>query len=186
MSPPTHVCSSETKSPLDKLLSLAKYFVRAVHPFMDIGLVLFYGSQAHWAAPAPSVASNSITVPESCVVPVAPLHHSHLALSEQVEQKRHVDAFDKMMAKSPDSLDVLREFYKDNKQWSRIVKRVSTHSLTIFAHPIHSVLVSRSCCQRTPERHGWLETQTQICLIRPHAQSRPRPQRINIQVRPRD
>ncbi|KAJ7120188.1 hypothetical protein C8R44DRAFT_877638 [Mycena epipterygia] len=99
--------SLETKSPLEKLLSLAKYFVRAVHPFMDIGLVLFYGSEDHWAAPAPSVASNSITVPES----------------ERAEQKRHVDAFDKMMAKSPDSLDILREFYKDNKQWSHIVKR---------------------------------------------------------------
>ncbi|KAJ7119056.1 hypothetical protein C8R44DRAFT_878566 [Mycena epipterygia] len=98
--------SLETKSPLEKLLSLAKYFVRAVHPFMDIGLVLFYGSEANWTTPAPSVASNSITVPES----------------ERAEQKRHVDAFDKMMAKSPDSLDILREFYKDNKQWSRIVK----------------------------------------------------------------
>ncbi|KAJ7146244.1 hypothetical protein C8R44DRAFT_845460 [Mycena epipterygia] len=99
--------SLETKSPLEKLLSLAKYFVRAVHPFMDIGLVLFYGSQAHWAAPAPSVAGNSVTIPES----------------QRAEQKRHVDAFDKMMAKSPDSLDVLREFYKDNMQWPRIVKR---------------------------------------------------------------
>ncbi|KAJ7117140.1 hypothetical protein C8R44DRAFT_738984 [Mycena epipterygia] len=79
--------SLKTKSPLEKLLSLAKYL-------------------AHWATPAPSVSSNSMTVPES----------------ERAEQKWHVDAFDKMMAKSPDSLDVLREFYKDNKQWSCTVK----------------------------------------------------------------
>ncbi|KAJ7127990.1 hypothetical protein C8R44DRAFT_979464 [Mycena epipterygia] len=50
--------SLEMKSPLEKLLSLAKYFVRAVHPFMDIKLVLFYGFEAHWAAPVPSVSST--------------------------------------------------------------------------------------------------------------------------------
>ncbi|KAJ7663517.1 hypothetical protein B0H17DRAFT_1211616 [Mycena rosella] len=96
----------DTKSALDKLTSMAKYFVRAVHPFMDIGCALHHGTQALWGAPVVSCPSNSI------VIPAAQLE----------EQQRFIDAFSKMMAISPDSLEVLREFYKDKKEWPRIVK----------------------------------------------------------------
>ncbi|KAJ7668961.1 hypothetical protein B0H17DRAFT_1209840 [Mycena rosella] len=98
----------ETKSPLEKLLSCAKYFVCAVDPYMDIALVLFHGSQAHWAAPT-IVCPSSTTIVSS----------EHLA-----EQKRHIDAFDRMFSISPESVELLREFYKVPVQWTRIVAKL--------------------------------------------------------------
>jgi hypothetical protein len=44
--------------------------------------------------------------------------------SERVEQKKQMVAFDKMVAKSTGSLDVIREFFKDDKQWGRLVSLV--------------------------------------------------------------
>jgi hypothetical protein len=44
--------------------------------------------------------------------------------SERAEQKKHTVAFDKMVAKSTGSLDVIREFFKDDKQWGRLVSLV--------------------------------------------------------------
>ncbi|KAJ7624006.1 hypothetical protein B0H17DRAFT_1219027 [Mycena rosella] len=98
----------ETKSPLEKLLSCAKYFVRAVDPYMDMGLVLFHGSQAHWAVPTIVCPSSTTIVPPE-----------HLA-----EQKRHIDAFDRMFSISPESVELLREFYKVPVQWTRIVAKL--------------------------------------------------------------
>ncbi|KAJ7678370.1 hypothetical protein B0H17DRAFT_1206824 [Mycena rosella] len=92
----------DTKSALDKLTSIAKYFVRAVHRL--------------WISAAPC-----ITVPKLCgallwcPAPATPLSYPR-------QQQRFIDAFSKMMAISPDSLEVLREFYKDKKEWPRIVK----------------------------------------------------------------
>ncbi|KAJ7434878.1 hypothetical protein FB451DRAFT_1195027 [Mycena latifolia] len=40
-----------------------------------------------------------------------------------VEQAKYIDACDLMMTISPDSVDVLRQFYKDDEQWGQIVKR---------------------------------------------------------------
>ncbi|KAJ7471007.1 hypothetical protein FB451DRAFT_1399756 [Mycena latifolia] len=97
----------ETKSTLDKLMSLAKYFPRAVHPFMDIDLVLHYGGLAHWGSPTPTVPGNAQPVPATALA----------------EQAKYVDAFNLMMTISPDSMEVLREFYKDDTQWGRIIKR---------------------------------------------------------------
>ncbi|KAJ7119212.1 hypothetical protein C8R43DRAFT_1137099 [Mycena crocata] len=95
-----------TKNTLDKLISCAKYFVRAVHPFMDITLALSYGAQAHWAPPSPPDASNTITIPEEILA----------------EQKKYADAFDRMMSISPSSLEVIKEFYLDDTQWPRCLK----------------------------------------------------------------
>ncbi|KAJ7436635.1 hypothetical protein FB451DRAFT_1417345 [Mycena latifolia] len=40
-----------------------------------------------------------------------------------VEQAKYIDACDLMMTISPDSVGVLRQFYKDDEQWGQIVKR---------------------------------------------------------------
>ncbi|KAJ6523974.1 hypothetical protein B0H19DRAFT_1276669 [Mycena capillaripes] len=69
----------DTKSPLDKLVSMAKFFPR--------------GHQS----------------PETEQHHCDPLHHT--------------DAFEKMVAISPDSIDVLREFHKDDAQWGRLVSK---------------------------------------------------------------
>ncbi|KAJ6556398.1 hypothetical protein B0H19DRAFT_1262465 [Mycena capillaripes] len=85
--------SARSDLPLDKLFSVAKFFPRGVNPFLDIGLVMFYGSDTRWAAPVSSDPSNTSAV-----------------------TKKHTDAFENMVAISPDSIDVLREFYKDDAQ----------------------------------------------------------------------
>ncbi|KAJ7222725.1 hypothetical protein B0H12DRAFT_1241080 [Mycena haematopus] len=95
----------ETKSALDKLVSIARYFVRAVNPYMDVGLALFYGSLAHWGPAEAPDPTNAVSVPES----------------ERVEQQKHAKAFDKMLAKSPGSLDIMHEFNKEEEQWVQLV-----------------------------------------------------------------
>ncbi|KAF7335684.1 GLOBIN domain-containing protein [Mycena venus] len=107
----THFFSRETKTPLDKLLSMAKYFPRAVHPFLDIGLALHYGAATHWTVAVSSDPSNTITLPEECV------------LRERVAQKQLVNAFETMVLISIESVDVLREFYKEERQWGLIVRK---------------------------------------------------------------
>ncbi|KAJ6554205.1 hypothetical protein B0H19DRAFT_1071633 [Mycena capillaripes] len=78
----------DTKSPLDKLVSMAKFFPR--------------GHQS----------------PETEQHHCDPLHHT--------------DAFEKMVAISPDSIDVLREFHKDDAQWGRLVSRFANSVVTQF------------------------------------------------------
>ncbi|KAJ6523310.1 hypothetical protein B0H19DRAFT_1201822, partial [Mycena capillaripes] len=89
----------DTKSPLEKLVSMAKFFPHGVNPFLDIGLVIFYGSDA--------LGSTSLQRPEQ--------HYC--------DPPHHTDAFEKIVAISPDSIDVLREFYKDDAQWGRLVSK---------------------------------------------------------------
>ncbi|KAJ6572483.1 hypothetical protein DFH09DRAFT_1362442 [Mycena vulgaris] len=96
----------ETKTPLEKLMSSAKFFVRGVNPYMDISLAMFYGSEALWASRAAPDPSNAMIIPPE----------------ELAQQKRYVDAFNMMMAIAPSSLDVLHEFYMDDTQWNRLVR----------------------------------------------------------------
>ncbi|KAJ7750239.1 hypothetical protein B0H16DRAFT_1549981 [Mycena metata] len=97
----------ETKSSLEKLMSMARYFPRAVHPFMDIGLALEYGGKARWSAPTPAAPGNSVVIPAS----------------QQKEEQTYIDAFERMIAVSSECADVLREFYKDEDQWTRIISK---------------------------------------------------------------
>ncbi|KAF7372526.1 hypothetical protein MVEN_00114700 [Mycena venus] len=97
--------SMETKSPIDKLLSMARYFPRAVSPDLDIGLVLFYGALAHWGQTDSQDACNETRLPEK----------------ERLEQQKHAKAFDKMLSISPSSLEILHEFHKSDDQWPRLV-----------------------------------------------------------------
>ncbi|KAF7341461.1 GLOBIN domain-containing protein [Mycena venus] len=97
----------ETKTPLNKLLSMAKYFPRAVHLFLDIGLALHYGAATCWTVAVSSDPSNTITLPEE----------------ERVAQKQLVNAFETMVSISIESVDVLREVYKEERQWGLIVRK---------------------------------------------------------------
>jgi hypothetical protein len=129
----TYISSRDTKSPLDKLLSMAKYFHRGVHPFHDIGLVMHVGSQSMWATPVSTVPSNTVVVPAACVCLCPFLRSSHHTLSELEEQKRYKNAFDKMLAISPESLEALHENYKANTHWAGLVQKVRSylHALTL-------------------------------------------------------
>ncbi|KAJ6591882.1 hypothetical protein B0H10DRAFT_2233202 [Mycena sp. CBHHK59/15] len=54
--------------------------------------------------------------------------HLYPTLSELEVQKRHVDAFDKMVTIAPDRVDVLRKFYKDNTQWAWLMTKFRSAS----------------------------------------------------------
>ncbi|KAJ7622201.1 hypothetical protein FB45DRAFT_1090960 [Roridomyces roridus] len=120
--------SLETKSSSDKLLALPKFFARGVHPFLDLGLVLHYGALAHWPAPQPSGdAANAMPAPSA---------------QELDEAKLYGDAFNKMIAIWPDSVDILREFYKDDAEWkpahaSRQGDTAGLKKKSIYALPPH-------------------------------------------------
>ncbi|KAJ7862974.1 hypothetical protein B0H13DRAFT_2565871 [Mycena leptocephala] len=121
--------SSDTKSPQDQLVCAAQFLVRGIDCNLDVGMVLTYGAAHHWNPPPAAAPRNTIVIPQS----------------ELDLQKKHVDAFDKMMAQSPGCLEVVREFYaaEDATHWTQLVKlfRVSakaarqqdTHDLKAFA-----------------------------------------------------
>ncbi|KAF7371651.1 hypothetical protein MVEN_00020900 [Mycena venus] len=108
----------ETKTPLDKLLSMAKYFPRAVHPFLDIGLALHYGAAVRWTVIVSSDPSNTITLPEE----------------ERVAQKQLINAFETMISISIESVDVLREFYKEERQWGLIFRKAAADARQSDTH----------------------------------------------------
>ncbi|KAJ7156269.1 hypothetical protein C8R46DRAFT_1226496 [Mycena filopes] len=87
----------DAKSDRDKLASLAKRFVRAVNPFMDIGLVLHYGCIARWG---------------SDPVPAA----------QRAEAEEHAAAFEKMVQNAGDCVEVIEEFWKNKTEWPRLRK----------------------------------------------------------------
>ncbi|KAF8130925.1 hypothetical protein K438DRAFT_2032079, partial [Mycena galopus ATCC 62051] len=106
--------SLETKTQLDKLVSMAKFSVRAVNPFLDIGLVLLYGSEARWGPAVDEAASNANSQPDSA----------------RQEQLIHVKAFDKMLSISLGSLEVLGEFHKVDAHWKRLIALFRKQSST--------------------------------------------------------
>ncbi|KAJ6516980.1 hypothetical protein DFH09DRAFT_1332652 [Mycena vulgaris] len=61
--------------------------------------------------------------PKLIGVPIDPTNTVAVPPNQLAEQQRYVDVFDRMMVISPDSLEVLRELFKDNDQWARIVQR---------------------------------------------------------------
>ncbi|KAJ6551853.1 hypothetical protein B0H19DRAFT_1264482 [Mycena capillaripes] len=76
--------------PLEKLLSMA-----SVHPFYDIGLVIYVGSQSRWTMSVSPDPSDTVVVP----LP---------------SQNQYNDASNKLVAVSPESVEVLREAYKED------------------------------------------------------------------------
>ncbi|KAJ7794194.1 hypothetical protein B0H14DRAFT_2622088 [Mycena olivaceomarginata] len=56
--------SLETKTQPDKPISMAKFSVRGVNPLLDIGLVLWYGSEAHWGPATDEAASDANSQPD--------------------------------------------------------------------------------------------------------------------------
>ncbi|KAJ6592597.1 hypothetical protein B0H19DRAFT_1365033 [Mycena capillaripes] len=72
----------DTKGPLEKMLSMSKFFPRGVHPFYDIGLVMYVGSQSRWTVQVSTYPSNTVTVP----------------VEELRSQRQYNNAFDKLVA----------------------------------------------------------------------------------------
>ncbi|KAJ6478910.1 hypothetical protein C8R45DRAFT_1101350 [Mycena sanguinolenta] len=98
----------DTKNTLDKLLSMAKYFSRAVHPYTDIGLVMHAGSRSRWAAPVSADPTNTVVIPAA----------------ELATQERYIKAFDKLMnILSSESVAVLREAYKEDTHWRNLITK---------------------------------------------------------------
>ncbi|KAK7021003.1 hypothetical protein R3P38DRAFT_3318280 [Favolaschia claudopus] len=101
-----------SKTPLAKLLSCARYFPRAVSPYLDIGTVLFYGSEDLRGKKTTVDACNTITIPDK----------------ERREQEKHVKAFKEMFSISPECLEVVREFHKDKNDWAELISRPPVHA----------------------------------------------------------
>ncbi|KAJ7624200.1 hypothetical protein DFH06DRAFT_1445807 [Mycena polygramma] len=100
--------SMDTKEPYEKIISMSKFFHRGVHPFYDIGLVMFLGAHARWAAPVSSDPSNTVVVPPS-----------------QLEaQQKYVVAFNKMLSVAPHCADLLQDLYKDEARWASLIKQM--------------------------------------------------------------
>ncbi|KAJ7619921.1 hypothetical protein DFH06DRAFT_1341755 [Mycena polygramma] len=95
-----------SKTPREQLIVAARYLIRGVNPYLDVGLVLAFGAAHHWN-PSSTTASNTIVLPQS----------------EIDFQKKHWQAFDAMMASAPGCLEVVREFYgdPDSTHWAALV-----------------------------------------------------------------
>jgi hypothetical protein len=92
---------------------------------MDIGLALFYGSLAHWGPAVAQAPANTVSLPNRCVAATFYMSFiAHVTSSERIEQEKHTKAFDKMLAKSPGSLDIMHEFHKDEEKWAGFVSMV--------------------------------------------------------------
>lgn len=49
----------------ERLVAIGKYFVRAVHPFMDVSEPMLYGPEHHWSTPSVVDPSNTVVIPAS-------------------------------------------------------------------------------------------------------------------------
>ncbi|KAJ6538175.1 hypothetical protein DFH09DRAFT_86186 [Mycena vulgaris] len=99
-------------STMDRLTTSAKYFTRAVSPYMDIGAAMSYGPEYHWITRAAPDPSNTIVTPAS----------------EVQREQAYVKAFDKLFSVMPDLLDVVKRLYLDAKnkpdKWNALVKEM--------------------------------------------------------------
>ncbi|KAJ7701362.1 hypothetical protein B0H16DRAFT_1748596 [Mycena metata] len=86
---------------------MARRFPRAVNPFLDLGLTMSLGANKRWGSATTTAPSNEIVVPQS----------------QLDEQQVYINAFNSILAISADSVDVLRELYKDDGQWRRKITK---------------------------------------------------------------
>ncbi|KAJ7760883.1 hypothetical protein DFH07DRAFT_957414 [Mycena maculata] len=101
----------ETKSQLDKLLSMARFFPRGVNPFLDLGLAMTLGSTTRWGAASSLPSGNPVATSTNAAAPISDL------------DTKYIEAFNSMLAISPDSAEILRELYKNDDQWARILAK---------------------------------------------------------------
>ncbi|KAJ7115218.1 hypothetical protein C8R44DRAFT_928204 [Mycena epipterygia] len=93
----------------ERLVAIGKYFMRAMHPFMDISEPMLYGPEHHWSTPATDAPSNTVVIPAS----------------ELARQRLCIAAFDKMFALAPDLLEVIKALFLEEskpEQWNCLVK----------------------------------------------------------------
>ncbi|KAJ7112617.1 hypothetical protein C8R44DRAFT_882381 [Mycena epipterygia] len=87
----------------ERLVSIGKYFVRAVHPFMDVSEPMLYGPEHHWSAPNVTDPSNTVG---TCATKA--LHHGLL------------------FALAPDLLEVIKQLFleiqSNPERWNALVK----------------------------------------------------------------
>ncbi|KAJ7679880.1 hypothetical protein B0H17DRAFT_1138894 [Mycena rosella] len=103
---------SASLPPMERLVIAAKYFTRAVNPFMDIAEAMLYGPDHHWSARAVSCPSNTIVIPSS----------------ELERQQLCIRAFDKMFGTVPDLLEVVKHLFLEASskpgRWKKLVKQM--------------------------------------------------------------
>ncbi|KAF7374196.1 hypothetical protein MSAN_00301500 [Mycena sanguinolenta] len=79
----------------ERLDSVARYFVRAVHTFKNISSVMQDAAEHRWGSPAPDEPSNEVRMPAS----------------ERARQQANIAAFDAMFTVAPDLLEVVKHFF---------------------------------------------------------------------------
>ncbi|KAJ7077956.1 hypothetical protein C8R44DRAFT_896105 [Mycena epipterygia] len=126
----------------ERLIAIGKYFMRAVHPFMDISEPMLYGPEHHWSTPAAAAPSNTVVIPAS----------------ELARQRLCIAAFDKMFALAPDLLEVVKALFLEieskPEQWNCLVKMVCRHPLWPY-HIVMSLQLQKAATSaRTSDTGG--------------------------------
>ncbi|KAJ6479807.1 hypothetical protein C8R45DRAFT_1101253 [Mycena sanguinolenta] len=85
------------RTTVERLDSVARYFVRAIHTYKNISTVMQDGAEHHWASPAPEIPSNEVRIPAS----------------ERARRDANVAAFDSMFSIAPDLLDIVKQFFME-------------------------------------------------------------------------
>ncbi|KAJ7113508.1 hypothetical protein C8R44DRAFT_881815 [Mycena epipterygia] len=102
--------SSAVLTTEERLVAIGKYFVRAVHPFMDVNEPMLYGPEHHWSTPTTAAPSNVVVIPAA----------------ELARQKLCITAFDKMFALAPDLLEAVKQLFleiqSNPERWNALVK----------------------------------------------------------------
>lgn len=62
---PILISDSAVATTEERFISIGKYFMRAVHPFMDVSEPMLYGPEHHWSTPNTATPSNTVVIPAS-------------------------------------------------------------------------------------------------------------------------
>ncbi|KAJ7782538.1 hypothetical protein DFH07DRAFT_949329 [Mycena maculata] len=87
------------------------------------------GSTARWGAASslpsgnPVATSTNAAAPTSFVIPFIFFYCPQLAGTPSDLDTKYIEAFNSMLAISPDSAEILRELYKNDDQWARILAK---------------------------------------------------------------
>ncbi|KAJ7694304.1 hypothetical protein B0H14DRAFT_3530738 [Mycena olivaceomarginata] len=107
--PSSLTTSSAMMSAFEKLISCCKFFMRAVHPYVNLTEVMLYGPDKHWGTAPATCPSNIVSVPPA----------------EIERQDACVKAFDKMFFIAPELLHVIKQIYLEitvkPQQWQMLV-----------------------------------------------------------------
>ncbi|KAJ7938517.1 hypothetical protein B0H13DRAFT_2301546 [Mycena leptocephala] len=132
-------------SNVEHLITASKFFVRGVHPHLDIGAAMLYGPEKLWGKPPAADASNLVVIPST----------------ELARQAGCISASIKMFSITPDLLDVIQQFYLEipskPSQWTALVtliRDVATSARTTdtsgMKHELNYCIPASKPSQRRP------------------------------------